>query len=392
MLNHNDELLAHQTSSPMTIVDNSDPRFYDRHWIAVYDEDGRFALQGTLAVYPNMNVADAALVMIHDGRQYNVRASRSLRPDFAMQVGPFGFDILDPFRHVRFMLEGGDHQMAAQLDWMTEFAVEEEPHHLERKRGRAIQDWHRYDQLGTCSGWVDLPTGRVLIDQAWAARDHSWGVRPGMGVAEPVTGSDDQVFAESGEAAVDPTRSMNILPRDRFVFLHFFMTTTKLVGHLVAFYEDDEQVRFKGVLHDPTQAEPIHLEVAEAKVSVKLLTGTRRFEHVTVSLLLSDGRTVTIDNEPVGASIAMPGLGYSGGYHDGRGLGVWRGDTHIETDVWDVSHPEDVVYEDGSVRQHLHRLQPVRVSVSGGGVDGSGMGSTTFVFGGDLPASIDELA
>jgi hypothetical protein len=51
----------------------------------------------------------------------------------------------------------------------------------------------------------------------------------------------------------------------------------------------------------------------------------------------------------------MLGLGYSMGYADGRGFGVWRGDDHVESDVYDVSHDEDVVLPDGTVDRPYHR-------------------------------------
>lgn len=386
-----DEYLFHQVAAPVSQVGTSDPRFYDRHWLAVYDQSGEFALQATLAIYPNMNVADAALVIVHRGRQFNVRGSRSLRPDYAMTVGPFAFEVLEPYRHLRFTLSAGDHPLATELNWTSDSRVEEEPQHLERRRDRIIQDWHRYDQVGTCAGWVQLPGERLSFDDVWAARDHSWGVRPGMGIPEPVTGPEEYAYATSSYAAADPTKTMNILPTERFVFMHFFLTTTKLSGHMVAFYEDDHVVRFKGKLQDPTQPDGAQVEVVDAAVAVELVPDTRRFQRVVVDLDLSDGRHVLLEETSVGSSIAMTGLGYSGGYSDQRGLGVWRGERHIESDIWDVTHAEDVIFEDGSVGRPLHRLQPVNITVSGGGADGNGFGSTTLVYGGELPSVISVL-
>ena len=37
------------------------------------------------------------------------------------------------------------------------------------------------------------------------------------------------------------------------------------------------------------------------------------------------------------------GGGYFGGFDDGLGQGVYRGDYHEEGEVWDVSHPTQVV-------------------------------------------------
>jgi hypothetical protein len=81
----------------------------------------------------------------------------------------------------------------------------------------------------------------------------------------------------------------------------------------------------------------------------------------------------------------MPGLGYSGGYDDGRGLGVWRGDDHREVDVWDVRHPARVVRADGTVDEPVHRIQPVHVTATGFGGDSAGTGSMTMIANGRLP-------
>jgi hypothetical protein len=81
----------------------------------------------------------------------------------------------------------------------------------------------------------------------------------------------------------------------------------------------------------------------------------------------------------------MPGLGYSGGFDDGKGLGVWRGDDHRETDVWDVRDPARVVDEDGAVHTPVHRIQPVHVTAEGSRLDGEGTGSMTMIANGRLP-------
>ena len=86
------------------------------------------------------------------------------------------------------------------------------------------------------------------------------------------------------------------------------------------------------------------------------------------------------EEETLGPSIAMPGLGYSGGWNDGRALGAWRGDEYREVDRWNVHHPVDVVREDGSIDQPVHRIQPVTISGAG-----SGTGSLTLIANGSLP-------
>ena len=48
------------------------------------------------------------------------------------------------------------------------------------------------------------------------------------------------------------------------------------------------------------------------------------------------------------------GGGYFGGFDDGLGQGVYRGDYHVEGEVWDVSHPTQIVDEAGESFEFDH--------------------------------------
>src|SRR5207302_6305166 len=41
------------------------------------------------------------------------------------------------------------------------------------------------------------------------------------------------------------------------------------------------------------------------------------------------------------------GGGYFGGFNDGLGQGVYRGDYHVEGELWEVSHPTMIIDESG---------------------------------------------
>jgi hypothetical protein len=146
-----------------------------------------------------------------------------------------------------------------------------------------------------------------------------------------------------------------------------------------------DRVYLTGLVRDRREVQAGDRHVVAADLTLELHEGTRRMRVVTLALRLDNGRDVSLCAEALGPSIAMPGLGYSGGWNDGLGLGVWRGDLYQETDRWDVRHPVDVVLEDGNVARPVHRIQPVRVSAAGGGLDGSGTGSLTMIALGALP-------
>ena len=149
MLSALDESLFHQIPTTFDHVGSSDPRFFDRWWFAASEPSGRGALQFTLAVYNNQDVADGGFVVVHDGRQHNLRASRALRPRFEPVVGPLSVEVVEPLRHLRLTAAPSDRPISAQLDWVASKDVEEEHPHYERQRGWVTQEYQRYNQIGT---------------------------------------------------------------------------------------------------------------------------------------------------------------------------------------------------------------------------------------------------
>ena len=368
MLSELDDTLWHQIASTFDHVATSDPRFFDRYWFAIYEPGGLAAMQFTLGVYNNMNVVDAGFVVVHGDQQYNLRVSRSLRPHFEAAVGPMRVEVIRPLEEFLLVVSGdGAHHVRGELRWRGVMPPEEEKPHFERIRGRVAQEYQRFDQIGVCSGWLDIAGTRVEVDDWWACRDHSWGVRPSMGIPEPVTG-----------ASVPPG-----LVGSLFSFL--FFSTDTLAGHLQIAERGSERTYLTGLVRDRRDLAAPDLHVVDATLRIELHDGTRRFREAAAEVVLDDGRRATIRSTALGRAIAMPGLGYSGGFADTRGLGVWRGDDHREIDVWDVRHAAEVVDEQGHASVPFHRIQPVHVTVSGDGLDGEGSGSHTLIANGKLP-------
>ncbi|MDP9429479.1 MAG: hypothetical protein M3Q47_11655 [Actinomycetota bacterium] len=367
MLTPADDSLWHQLPTTFDHVHTSDPRFFDRYWFAAYEPAGHGALQLTLGAYNNMDVMDAGFVVVHDGRQHNLRVSRSLRPRFVPVCGPVQVHVLRPLESFELTVDAGQQTVHGQLRWEAGPPPEEEAPHFERLRGRVREDYARFNQIGSMSGWLDVDGERVEVDQWWSCRDHSWGVRPRMGIPEPVTG---------------PKTSLG----DRgYIMLFLFFSTPKLAGHVNIAERGDEREYATATLRDTRSGEPVDLRVADVDFRLDLFPGTRRFRTIHLDVTLGDGEVLELACEALGPSIAMPGLGYSGGFRDRKGLGVWRGELHEEFETWDVSHPADVVYEDGAVRRPWHRIQPVRVFAGGGAFHSQGTGSMTAVPSGHLP-------
>lgn len=365
MLTPLDDTLWHQLPTTFDHVWTSDPRFFDRYWFAIYSGDGRVAIQVTMGAYRNMNVLDAGAVMIVDGKQYNLRVSRSLNGSVETVCGPVRIRPVEPLKSFEIVIEPGEHAPHGTIRWdCVEPAREEHPHY-NRLHGRTVEDYRRFDQIGVASGFLWAGGQRVEIAGWWSCRDHSWGVRRGMGVPEPVTGPK--------VALSDKGHVMSFL----------FFSTDTLSGHLLFQGRGDDAPYTTGVVTDRRTG--VFRHAANIALEVELHEGTRRFRRAGVAATLDDGRVLRIAVEARGAAIAMQGLGYSGGFDDGKGLGVWRGESHLETDVWDVSHPSKIVYPDGAQKEHWHRIQPVAIEAALDGETSRGTASMTLTIAGRLP-------
>ncbi len=372
-----DDTLWHQLPTTFDHVGTSDPRFFDRYWLAATDPSGAGTLQLTLGAYQNMNVMDGGFVAIRGGQQHNLRVSRALRPRYETACGPLRVEVVQPLERFRLFVEPGVHGIEAELEWSATLPAQEEAARFTRSRGRIVEESRRFDQIGECNGWLSLAGGeRIELDHWWATRDHSWGVRERMGIEEPVTGP---------EAA----RSAGSL----FAFL--FFSTDSLGGHvqLAQFsgrpdYFTTEITRRSSGANSTEPPIELHLQ-SRASIDITFHddASPRRFRTARFDTVHPDGSKVEIEATALGPAIDMQGLGY-GGYEDQRGLGVYRGEEFLEHDIWDVSHPTDVLRPDageGLRVRPIHRIQPVRVMLRGGGLDGVGTGSLTMIAEGDLP-------
>jgi len=280
--------------------------------------------------------------------------------------GPLTVRPTVPLREFRLTIAPGNHELAGELTWTGVLPPAEERAHFARTRGRVTEDYRRFDQIGTARGWLEVGGERVEVADWWACRDHSWGVRPRMGIREPVTGPKDSL-AENG-----------------FAMAFLFFSTDVVGGHVLFDRRGDDAGHVTGDLGWVDETRPVQ-PVSGADLEVTLHQGTRRFTDCTLNATLPDGEKVAFRCAALGPAVAMQGLGYSGGYADRSGLGVWRGNEHLESDVWDVSHPSVIEYPDGQRNEHWHRIQPVSVTVEGAGLASRGQGSMTLILSGRLP-------
>lgn len=367
MLTRLDETLRHQLPTTFDHVWTSDPRHFDRYWFSAYDPQGRAALIAGMGLYSNQNVLDG-FVAIQRPRpgggadQHNFRVSRALRPDIdQVAVGPLSIEVLEPFERAHLRWSGDN--VSADLEWRSFLAPKEESPHFGRTRGRVTQDYLRYTQSGVASGALTLGRESFEVRDWFAARDHSWGIRPGVGGPEPVTGPVQSRRAGMG-----------------FVFFWLPFATPEIGGHVqYHMLGNGTPVYLDGVVQWPDGRE---VPVTEVSFKVDMHEGTRRFRRVESQFTTSDGRTYDVVAEPLLRCWAMQGTGYDAGWDDGMGLGYYRGEYAEESDVYDLSHPEDVRLPDGSVRRPGHRETPVRLTVNGE----PGLGHQVLLAHGPIPA------
>jgi len=348
MLSPLDETLLHQVAETFDNTPVSDHRFFDRTWIGMHSPDGALAVMSSFGVYKNNNVMDGYLCIQENAeRQYNHRFSRRLRPNIdGMSLGPLSVEILEPFKRLRLRLKPGSYAGSCDIEWVAALPPHEEPKHRTSTNGRVVTDHIRFDQLANCSGWIEIDGRRTEFENWFGARDHSWGVRPGVGGFET---TNDDPGAEGGLMAV------------------YCWWLTEEAGGLLQLQEDGQGNRryLDGFISYRGVPEKSGLQVVDIKHDFEIIPGTRLFQRGRIVATTADGQRFEIEAENVGRPWLYKGSGYDNGYNDEKGLGVWRGDWLEEYDVYDISDVEACVLPDGRVIRPRHREQLAKVTVNG---------------------------
>lgn len=350
MLTALDETLHHQCSETFEHVSPSDHRFYDRQLLGAFSADGAAGFLSGITVFKNMNVIEGYVIaQSHSRKQHNVRFSRQLRPMpplMEASIGPMLLDVVKPFEELRLVMERGKYPIALDMVFHGAIPARLEGHHYGRLDGRIHTDYRRYHQIGKITGWLEIDGERFDAAPWFSWRDHSWGVRPVVGGWEPFTGT----RTAGGVASSARTGGKGLF----LIYLGF--SNGRQAGG-VQIIEDGEGKRLytdgevRNIGHEA-------LTVVGARHKVEFKPGTRVFENADVDLDLANGETWKLKAKSIGRPWAFCGGGTDGGFFDGQGQGVYRSrELLTEVDVYDVSHPENVIFPDGTVRLPKHREQ-----------------------------------
>lgn len=313
-----DDLPVHQAIAPLDQPATSDVHFNDGYYAAFYAPG--FHVFCGLRLHPNNNVMDGYAGVVTGGAQRSVRVSRALRPRVdELAVGPFRMEVLEPMRRHRLVLADAGIGCEFDVEWTAGAPEFVETPHVQHRHGRLLNHVLRYVQVGRASGTLRIDGDEVAVGGWHGVRDHSWGIRATMGPRTPIGGTAET----AGEG--DPRAMRLWVPFEAGGVRGFFHTHADAGGRVLDVegrldLADGSAVAVVGVEHD-----------------LRYRPGSRR---------LDGGRFVLVDERgdrhgytfDVACDPAHPqGFGYTRGWSDGGGPGVYRGESVAESDRFDVS-------------------------------------------------------
>jgi hypothetical protein len=342
-----DEYPYHQFTDTFAAVAGSDPQWNDGHYVTLCDADGTVCLSSNVRLYQNNDVLDGFVCIRYEGKQHNIRLSRRLRPNMDhLGVGPLRIELIEPMQVLRMVLEDNEYGISLDVTCRTTAGPHLDPIETTRVDGRLISERATYEVTGECTGWVSVAGTRVELTGASFFRNHSWGYQPGRGGAR--------------HGAPTPKRR---LPGVRqWVLMH-------MPDHGVYYFDDPRPRAASG--QGAIMTGDHSVGVSSVSHDLQFYDGGKRLRSGAIELTDAEGGTHSYTVEDLGW-VYCQGGGYFGGFNDGLGQGVYRGDYHEEGEAWDVSHPTEVVDPSGRRFEFNHAWAENFVRVRSG--DATGLG------------------
>jgi hypothetical protein len=366
-----DEGLCHQITDTFAVVGTSDLSWTEKICAMAAAKDGSLQLGFGLGKYPNRNVMDGYAGISRGIEQRTVRASRRLDSAPASSVvGPIRYEVVEPLRSIRFVLDANDTQPIA-FDWTFEGIVPpslEDRTHM-RQGFRVGSDLVRYHHIGSASGWVEVEGTRTEISpDAWVStRDHSWGVRYDIGQPPPDLEPRDPLAGLSFRMIWSPVAMQRPDGTPYGLFLHYQIVQGPGFTY--------KQVVMGGVESPDGTVE----RFVDLEPHLRFDPANRRLQGGTIEARTASGQVRTLEVEVVSDTGFHLGAGLYFGL-DGHHHGEWRGDLAVEGE-----HLRDCT--DPATARRLHQLRDTVVHVVDPVGGGEGWGNCQpMITGGD-----DEL-
>jgi len=344
-----DEYLNHQITDTFAAVLQADRSWTEKVCLSIGAHDGSIQIGFGLGKYINRSVMDAYAGVSRGVEQFTVRASRRLALDMDQyRVGPIHYEIVEPLKKIRVRLEKNEIQPIA-FDVVLE-CVDLPPfleaHEFRRQLGgfRLENDLVRYHQTGVPSGWIEVNGERTVVtpDRFYCSRDHSWGLRYGVGV-EPqdiMPGIDSSLFPI--HFLWSP---MRMVRRDGSIYgIHHFYLNIAIPGV--------PQIVQGGIEYPDGTREAF----SRIEPHLRYHPRNRRLLGGTLLLTLDSGKQHHLNIEVVSETGFHLGAGLYFGF-DGKHHGQWRGELEVEGEyLADCSEPDTA--------RRLHQLRDCIVKVT----------------------------
>jgi len=341
-----DEWPRHPTIDTFDRVVTDSPYWSDGYWFCVGDPDGTLNMITAIRFYPNTNVADGyACLSLDDGKQYNLRCSRRLRPRIDdIEVGPLWLEIVKGLRTMDFGCRDNPHGIEFDLHWEGAAPVwDETPGKTGVMDGRIVFQRSNFVQVGYVTGKIRVKGREFSVDESWiGARDHSWGLGDTGG------GKKTNPYAapsRAGGAGIDGAAGLRNFGLRQWALVRFPRRSL-----YYSFHRNAEGVfsSFLNRMVYPYDSDKRSWTYRSAEVeSIEYVDGQRRLDRAEVAFHRYGGKIDRYAMQVVSKPLYMQGGGYWNGFDDGLGRGVYRGEEILEGDVWDVSHPTLVCDEQG---------------------------------------------
>ena len=337
-----DEYMNHQMTDTFATVLQSDRSWTEKVCLSVGAKDGSMQIGFGLGKYLNRNVMDCYAGISRGVEQWTVRGSRQLFPEpDTYGVGPIHYEVIEPLKKIRIRLDQNDTQPIAfdvLLD-CSEIPPFLEEHEFRRQLGgyRIDNDLVRYHQTGVPSGWLMIDDVKHTIDADnwYCTRDHSWGVRYGVGdePTDVMPGIDSSMFPMNFSWS-----PMRMVDSDGSTYaIHHFYLKMGILGvpeicQGGVEYADGSKQLIDTIDHQ-LQFNPMNRRLLGGDLILKLQDGSQRTLHLEV---VSD----------TGFHL---GTGLYFGF-DGKHHGQWRGELNIEGEY----------FSDCASRETAERIHQIR--------------------------------
>ena len=337
MLTKWDEMMCHQLPTTMDHVQTNSPEWTERIYVSIYNVRDRDTMIGFgVGQYPNKNVQDGFATVWHQGKQYNFRASRILRPRIdEIKIGPLSVETLEGLRRFRLKLDDNPSKVTLDIEWTATMNPHEEEHDFRQSGGKIVQDISRFDQVGRALGTVKLAGKTITLneDAWWGHRDRSWGTRRPLRTDA----------SDAKRTTFAPFLFSWSVAQFRDYALHWRFVDRG--GGKYSYLSGEKVERFGGKSDDGWRVERTDQEFRwNASGPVQTLKGGE------IQLYFKNGerRQVSfVTHEPRWHLKGGGYGGYRGWYH-----GDSKGDYYFEHDVWDLSDAR-VLGDASTLSDHL---------------------------------------